>query len=92
MTNNQLTREQAEDTIEGLEELISRGLQSVYLDMALAGMRHLLASMDGEPAHEATSWQVEEAIANMESENDMVVVPRGLLAVSYTHLTLPTKA
>lgn len=44
-----MTREQAEDTIEGLQELISRGLQSVYLDMALAGMRQLLAAMDSEP-------------------------------------------
>ncbi len=44
-----MTREQAEDTIEGLQELISRGLQSVHLDMALAGMRQLLAAMDSEP-------------------------------------------
>jgi len=44
-----MTREQAEDTIEGLQELISRGLQSVYLDMALAGMHQLLAAMDSEP-------------------------------------------
>ncbi|HGN8990079.1 hypothetical protein SB6424_00078 [Klebsiella pasteurii] len=49
---SKLTREQAEDTIEGLEELISRGLQSVYLDMALAGMRQLLAAMDSEPVAE----------------------------------------
>ena len=34
---SKLTREQAEDTIEGLEGLISRGVQSVYLDMALTG-------------------------------------------------------
>lgn len=45
---SKLTRGQAEDTIEGLEGLISRGLQSVYLDMALAGMRQLLAAMDSE--------------------------------------------
>ncbi|MET5442344.1 hypothetical protein [Klebsiella aerogenes] len=38
--------------------------------------------VDSELAHEATSWQVEEAIANMESENDMVVVPRGLLGAA----------
>lgn len=44
-----MTREQAEDTIEGLQELISRGLQSVYLDMALAGMHQLLAAMNSEP-------------------------------------------
>lgn len=45
----ELTREQAVDTIQGLEVLISRGVQSVYLDMALAGMRQLLAAMDSEP-------------------------------------------
>ncbi|VUS98026.1 hypothetical protein SB6413_00914 [Klebsiella pasteurii] len=49
MTKSTITREQAEDTIEGLQELISRGLQSVYLDMALAGMRQLLAAMDQKP-------------------------------------------
>lgn len=44
-----LTREQAEDTIEGLEGMISRGVQSVYLDMAIAGMRQLIATLDSEP-------------------------------------------
>lgn len=51
----ELTREQAEDTIQGLEGLISRGVQSVYLDMAIAGMRQLLAAMDSEPV--AWTWQ-----------------------------------
>nr|WP_316540683.1 DUF551 domain-containing protein [Klebsiella michiganensis] len=46
---SKLTKEQAEDTIEGLEGLISRGIQSVYLNIALSGMRQLLAAMDGEP-------------------------------------------
>lgn len=50
MTKSTITREQAEDTIEGLQELISRGIQSVYLDMAIAGMRQLLAAMDQKPA------------------------------------------
>lgn len=46
---SKLTREQAEDTIEGLEGMISRGVQSVYLDMAIAGMRQLIATLDSEP-------------------------------------------
>lgn len=46
---SKLTKEQAEDTIEGLEGLISRGIQSVYLNIAISGMRQLLAAMDGEP-------------------------------------------
>ena len=52
MTKSTITREQAEETIEGLEGLISRGVQSVYLDMALAGMRQLLDAMDSEPVAE----------------------------------------
>lgn len=52
MTKSTITREQAEDTIEGLEGLISSGIQSVYLDMALSGMRQLLAAMDSEPVYQ----------------------------------------
>nr|DAM52113.1 MAG TPA: NTP-PPase-like protein [Caudoviricetes sp.] len=44
-----VAREQAEDAIEGLEGLISRGVQSVYLDIAISGMRQLLAAMDSDP-------------------------------------------
>ena len=50
MTKSTITREQAEDTIEGLEGLISRGVQSVYLDIAIAGLRQLLFAMDQKPA------------------------------------------
>lgn len=49
---SKLTREQSEDTIEGLEGLISRGVQSVHLDMAIAGMRQLIAALDSEPVAE----------------------------------------
>jgi hypothetical protein len=45
---SKLTREQAEDTIEGLDGLIGRGVRSVYLDMAITGMRQLMAAMDSE--------------------------------------------
>lgn len=48
---SKLTREQAEETIEGLEGLISRGVQSVYLDMAIAGMRQLIAALDSESGY-----------------------------------------
>lgn len=50
MTKSTITREQAEDTIEGLQELISRGVQSVYLDIAIAGLRQLVSAMDQKPA------------------------------------------
>lgn len=45
-----ITKESITDTIEGLEHLANRGIQSVYIDMAIAGMRRLLASLEAEPA------------------------------------------
>ena len=53
---SKLTREQAEDTIEGLEGLIGRGVRSVYLDMAITGMRQLMAAMDSEPVAWDYEW------------------------------------
>lgn len=49
MAKPTITREQAEEVIEGLDGLISRGVQSVYLDMAIAGMRQLIATLDSDP-------------------------------------------
>ena len=43
------TKESIADTIEGLEMLVNRGIQSVHIDMAIAGMRRLLASLEAEP-------------------------------------------
>lgn len=43
-----LTKESIADTIEGLEQLVNRGIQSVHIDMAVAGMRRLLASLEAE--------------------------------------------
>ena len=48
----------------------------------------LLASQP-MPTHEATDWQVNEAIAHMESEADMVLVPRGLLGAARGAITHP---
>ena len=42
------TKESIADTIEGLEMLVNRGIQSVHIDMAIAGMRRLLASLEAE--------------------------------------------
>lgn len=39
-----ITKESIEDTIEGLEHLAGSSIQSVYIDMAIAGMRRLQAS------------------------------------------------
>lgn len=44
-----ITKESIADTIEGLELLVNRGIQSVHIDMAIAGMRRLLASLEAEP-------------------------------------------
>lgn len=43
-----ITKESITDTIEGLEHLANSGIQSVYIDMAIAGMRRLLASLEAE--------------------------------------------
>ena len=45
-----ITKESIADTIEGLEQLVNRGIQSVHIDMAIAGMHRLLASLEAEPA------------------------------------------
>lgn len=44
-----ISKEFITDTIEGLEQLVSRGIQSVYIDMAITGMHCLLASLEAEP-------------------------------------------
>ncbi|WP_407056445.1 hypothetical protein [Citrobacter amalonaticus] len=44
-----ITKDSITDTIEGLEQLSNRGIQSVYIDMAIAGMRRLLTSFEAEP-------------------------------------------
>lgn len=56
-----ITKESIEDTIEGLEHLASSGIQSVYIDMAIAGMRRLQASLEAEPV----AWRCDSgSIAN----------------------------
>lgn len=45
----QLSREPIAEIIEGLEQLANRGIQSVHIDMAIAGMRRLLAAEAQEP-------------------------------------------
>lgn len=47
-----ITKESIADTIEGLELLANRGIQSVHIDMAIAGMRRLLASLEAEAVHQ----------------------------------------
>ncbi|MHA1180920.1 DUF551 domain-containing protein [Enterobacter ludwigii] len=47
-----ITKESIVDTIEGLEQLTNRGIQSVYIDMAIAGMRRLQASLEAEPVYQ----------------------------------------
>lgn len=56
-----ITRESITDTIEGLEQLTERGIQSVYVDMAIAGMRSLLASLEAEPV----AWTDEQELRDV---------------------------
>lgn len=44
-----ITKESITDTIEGLEQLTNRGIQSVYIDTAIAGLRRLQESLDADP-------------------------------------------
>ncbi|MDM3181993.1 DUF551 domain-containing protein [Citrobacter sp. Cf098] len=70
----------AEFTKERLQEIAEDGFLKHGEAKAMA--RQLLAGMEQEPLHEATDWQVNEAIARMEDEADMVLVPRGLLGAA----------
>lgn len=47
-----ITKEYIADTIEGLEHLANSGIQSVYIYMAIAGMRRLMASLEAEPVYQ----------------------------------------
>lgn len=57
-----ITKESIADTIEGLEHLANSGIQSVYIDMAIAGMRRLLASLEAEPV----AWTDEQELRDVE--------------------------
>lgn len=71
-----------EQLTEWVSQLDSDGDCDATDHQLAALIRQSLVAMDSEPMHEATSRHIEEAIANMESENDMVVVPRGLLGAA----------
>ncbi|HHL9208793.1 TPA: DUF551 domain-containing protein [Escherichia coli] len=58
-----ITKESIADTIEGLEHLANSGIQSVYIDMAIAGMRRLLASLEAEAVPEWTNEQCMEFLS-----------------------------
>lgn len=51
-----ITKESIADTIEGLEHLANSGIQSVYIDMAIAGMRRLLASLEAKKCAEPVAF------------------------------------
>lgn len=57
------TKESIAGTIEGLEHLANSGIQSVYIDMAITGMRRLLASLEAEPVPEWTNEQCIEFLS-----------------------------
>ena len=54
--------------------------ESYRAQLALLEMAR--TALKDAPAHEATDWQVDEAVARMEGEGDMVVVPRGVLGAA----------
>ncbi|EOC0499994.1 DUF551 domain-containing protein [Cronobacter sakazakii] len=64
-----ITKESITDTIKGLEQLVNRGIQSIYIDMAIAGMRSLLASLEAEPVSQ--TYNLPELIEGMEVSIDV---------------------
>lgn len=48
----------------------------------LALLKMARTALKDAPAHEATDWQVDEAVARMEGDSDMVLVPRGVLGAA----------
>lgn len=52
----QLSKEPIAEIIEGLEQLANRGIQSVHIDMAIAGMRRLIAVEGQEPVAEIRAY------------------------------------
>lgn len=58
-----ITKESIADTIEGLEQLVNRGIQSVHIDMAIAGMHRLLASLEAE----TVAYADPQALRNFQS-------------------------
>ncbi|HBU8849414.1 TPA: hypothetical protein MDF20_000987 [Citrobacter sedlakii] len=67
-----ITKESITDTIEGLEQLTNRGIQSVYIDMAIAGMRRLLASLEAEPV----AWTSEQVLAEVYCDETGMIGPQ----------------
>lgn len=76
----QLSREIVENLLRHNDESDSPANAEAWEVNALC--RLALAGMDSEPTHEATSWQVDEAIQRLEAEADMVLIPRGLIGAA----------
>lgn len=55
-------------------------------------IRQLLATMDREPLHKAASKKITDAIQKMESEGDLVLVPRGLCGAAIGAIRHPHHA
>jgi hypothetical protein len=74
----------------GLEQLSDEQLEELITELELCGiygrqvraLAELQEYRKAMPAHEATDFQVSDAIAHMENEADMVLVPRGLLGAA----------
>ena len=47
---NETRREQLETTIEGLKQLVNRGITSVYIDAAIIELRHQMKLEELSPA------------------------------------------
>ncbi|WP_213705278.1 DUF551 domain-containing protein [Enterobacter roggenkampii] len=83
-----ITREQAKDLRNAFQcwqqdyDPVEDREQYDMFGLGVVAMDALLASLETEPLHEATDWQVDQCVTRMESEGDMVLVPRGLLGAA----------
>lgn len=86
-----ITTESIADTIEGLEHLANSGIQSVYIDMAIAGMRRLQSSLEAEPVHQVLTgdaW-VDLSKGGMDSQKRVGAIVRTVYTAPPTPISVP---
>lgn len=86
-----ITKESIADTIEGLEHIANSGIQSVYIDIAIAGMRRLLASLEAEPVHQVLTgdaW-VDLSKGAMDSQKRVGAIVRTVYTATPATVSVP---
>lgn len=68
---NETRREQLETTIEGLKQLVNRGITSVYIDAAIIELRHQMKLEERPPA----AWTSADALADVADDMTAMMGP-----------------